>query len=1127
MAKFLFGHIKKRPLQPIGSTESPSLIGKPDIDSALDVFLSAKNWRDAIDVLGTQEAVLLTDDARKVLLQRIKQLRKHSPKDDSVKKLRLYLRLLDEVRAHGIDAGWDSFFFYLVRRHHPIRWAVLQLIFRVFPPMQRKMKELSKQVLQQNLPSNSPSHGDEESDPRVTELVRASQNKSAILLEFVKFRRVLNELDELDEANEDYLDAVEARKIALLTDLTVRAKHPTIRAYAQVKLGQALSRYAGSSDLEDKIGMLEQAIEHFKMAAQTFDRNRFPLNWATVQMNFADASLVLAQARDEGGGRQQAVIYLEQALEVFTRDQFPEQWAQIHHKLGVMYTKQTYGDPAENLEQAIDHYQLALEVFTRDEKHLRDWAITQWFLGNAYRTRIWGDRRQNLEEAVACYDRALDFFTFETFAFYDEIHTQRSFALEQLGKLAEAHASLMAVRAWQHKVIERGNSIAWIGHSINERASGDIYERDAWILLGLSPSNLEKVVEVLEEGRAQAQRVALNLDSLEPARIKDPLARARAEAFIHARNAWYAAQKEIQTSLPQHIKLGDAQAIKMQQDRHKALEEAHAAFARARDAIRQHDIEDFLSPALSFSQIAQTVDHSDEALIYLVAGEQEGMAVVVMCDQQGHPCVNHLALPNLQEEAVINLHVEAEERFVREGDKSFPLGLEPAGGLALAQATAGFQYLFKWGTSVCDAINNLPPHSGLRLAGQALLQQWREDPYLYDLLKETIEDLNKDDAMKLMEAFAAEHLSVELERSSQKLGELGLSDLAIWLQKQQIHKMTLIPYGRLGFFPLPAVVIQTEEGKKTWLGDLFEVTLAPSAQALKKAKERAANLDPTKRPQILSAGNPQPLTTEYASLPFAEAEAQNTRRIAEKFRAGPACCLTGDTVTKKRMIDELEKAWLAHLALHGQFYFDAPRKSRLILAGNEELPEADRTISLDECLSGALNLVGMRLLVLSACETSLIDFQAMNEMIGIAAGFLQAGAAGVIASLWKVNDQATYLLMSRFMQLFLDPAHRDWTPAYCLAAAQRWLREEATNKILATYDPARLEGTQQTGRDQPATFSNLEHTSVAMGALERPYSKLYPLEKIQFQARKRMQSEPEALPYADPFYWAAFVMIGC
>jgi CHAT domain-containing protein/tetratricopeptide (TPR) repeat protein len=968
-------------------------------------------------------------------------------------------------------------------------------------------------------------HGDEESDPRVTELVRASQNKRAILLEFVKFRRVLNELVELDETNEDYLDAVEARKIALLTDLTVRAKHPTIRAYAQVELGQALSSYAVSSDLEAKIGMLEQAIEYFKMATQTFNRNSFPLNWATVQRNLADASLVLAQARDEGGGRQQAVIYLEQALEVFTRDQFPEQWAQIHRELGVMYTKQTHGDPAENLEQAIDHYQLALEVFTRDEKYLRDWAFTQWFLGNAYRTRIWGDRRQNLEEAVACYDRALDFFTFETFAFYDEIHTQRSFALEQLGKLAEAHASLMAVRAWQHEAIERGNSIAWIGHSINERASGDIYERDAWILLSLSPSNLEKVVEVLEEGRAQAQRVALNLDSLEPARIKDPLARARAETFIHARDVWRAAQKEIQTPLPQRVRPGDAQAIKMQKDRQKALEEAHAAFARARDAIRQYDIEDFLSPALSFSQIAQAVDHSDEALIYLVAGEQEGMAVVVMWDQQGHPCVRHLALPNLREEAVANLHVEAEERFIRKGDISFPLGLLPAGGLALAQASAGFQYLLKWGTSVCDAINNLPPHSGLRLAGQALVQQWREDSYLYDLLKETSEDLNEDDAMKLMGAFVEEHLSVELERSSQKLGELGLSSLANWLQKQQIYKVTLIPYGRLGFFPLPAVLIQTEEGKKTWLGDLFEVTLAPSAQALKKAKERAANLDPTKRPQILSAGNP--LTTEYASLPFAEAEAQNTKRIAETFGAGPACCLTADTVTKKRMIDELEKAWLAHLALHGQFYFDAPRKSRLILAGNEELPEADRTISLDECLRGALNLVGMRLLVLSACETSLIDFQSINEMIGIAAGFLQAGAAGVIASLWEVNDQATYLLMSRFMQLFLDPAQRDSTPAYCLAAAQRWLREEATNKILATYDPARLEGTQQTRGDQPATFSNLEHTSGAMGSLERPYRKLNPLEKIQFQARKRMQSEPEALPYADPFYWAAFVMIGC
>ncbi len=1129
MARFLPDHSKDQPPQP-GAPKDSSYIGKSDIDSALNAFLSARNWRDAIEVLRAQEAILLTDGARKGLLQRITQQRKTSPKADSgIKRLRLYLRLLDEVRAHGIDAGWDSFFFYVVRSRQPVRWVIFQLVFRVFPPLQRRMKALSRQALQQNPSLHTPSPGDEENDPRLTELARVSQNKRAILLESVKFLRVLNELDRLDEADKSYLDAGKARKIALLTDLTIRAKHPTLRAYAQVELGQALSRYAVSSDLEDKIRLLEQAIEYFKIAAQTFDRSSYPLNWATGQMHLAAASLDLAQARDEGGGRQHAIIYLEQALEVFTRDQFPEQWAQIHHRLGVTYAKQTHGDPDENLEQAIDHYQLALEVFTKDEEHLRDWAVTQWNLGNAYRVRDWEDRRQNLEEAVACYDRALEVFTIKTFVFNDRIHIQRSFAQEELGNFAEAHASLRAVRAWLHEAIARVRSTGWIGHTINEQASGNIYERDAWILLRLSPSNLEEVVEVIEEGRAQALRVALNLDSLEPARIKDPTARSRAEAFVHARDTWRTAQEKTEAPLPRSVMPGDTRAVKIEQGRRQELEEAHAAFARARDAIRQHDNEDFLAPALSFSQIAQTVDTLDEALIYLVAGEREGMAMIVTRDQQGHPRTQRLALPDLREEAIQNLQVESGERFIEMDSMRISLGMSLVGGLGLAQTQAGGALLFEWGTTVSDAIDRLPPESGLRLAAQALSQQWSKDAYKRDRLEETREELGESDFLKILRAFAHEHLKVELKRSLEQLSRLGLSELANWLRRQQIHKATLIPYGRLNFFPLPAVPVTTEDGEEVRLSDLFEVTLAPSAQVLKVVKQRVANFDKTDRPQILSAGNPEPLATGFSPLPFAKAEAQNTLRIASRLGAGPVCCLTDNQVAKKDVLKEFQRAWLAHLALHGQFRFDAPRKSRLILAGTDELPEADRSITLDECLSGVLSLSGMRLLVLSACETSLTDFRAVNEAIGIASGFLQAGAAGVIASLWAVNDQATYLLMSRFMQLYLDPPRQGRSPACCLAEAQRWLREEVTYRLLATYDPAKSETGQQDDERSTAPISNMEYTAVDLEMSGLPGDSALDslLDAIHAAASQHLDTEPEALPFADPAYWAAFVMIGC
>lgn len=58
----------------------------------------------------------------------------------------------------------------------------------------------------------------------------------------------------------------------------------------------------------------------------------------------------------------------------------------------------------------------------------------------------------------------------------------------------------------------------------------------------------------------------------------------------------------------------------------------------------------------------------------------------------------------------------------------------------------------------------------------------------------------------------------------------------------------------------------------------------------------------------------------------------------------------------------------------------------------------------------------------------------------------------VIASLWAVDDHATYLLMSCFAQLYLNP-QRTFLPARALAEAQRWLRAYATNSVLMTYDP--------------------------------------------------------------------------
>ncbi len=99
-----------------------------------------------------------------------------------------------------------------------------------------------------------------------------------------------------------------------------------------------------------------------------------------------------------------------------------------------------------------------------------------------------------------------------------------------------------------------------------------------------------------------------------------------------------------------------------------------------------------------------------------------------------------------------------------------------------------------------------------------------------------------------------------------------------------------------------------------------------------------------------------------------------------------------------------------HLAAHGEARLDNPTFAHLQLADGQ-LTTAD---VFNLALDGAL-------VTLSACETGRSVVTGGDELIGLARGFLYAGAATLVQSLWRVEDGSTARLMERF---YRQPAPR-------------------------------------------------------------------------------------------------------
>jgi CHAT domain-containing protein len=165
---------------------------------------------------------------------------------------------------------------------------------------------------------------------------------------------------------------------------------------------------------------------------------------------------------------------------------------------------------------------------------------------------------------------------------------------------------------------------------------------------------------------------------------------------------------------------------------------------------------------------------------------------------------------------------------------------------------------------------------------------------------------------------------------------------------------------------------------------------------------------------------PLPFSREEANAIMAAAPAGAGMRATD-FRASRATATSA----------ELGQYRIVHFATHGLLNSEHPELSGLVLSlVDKQGKPQEGFLRLHDIYN--LNLP-VDLVVLSACNTGLGKEVRGEGLVGIVRGFMYAGAARVVASLWKVDDEATAELMKRFYQQMLQGGK---TPAAALRAAQ-------------------------------------------------------------------------------------------
>ena len=279
------------------------------------------------------------------------------------------------------------------------------------------------------------------------------------------------------------------------------------------------------------------------------------------------------------------------------------------------------------------------------------------------------------------------------------------------------------------------------------------------------------------------------------------------------------------------------------------------------------------------------------------------------------------------------------------------------------------------------------------------------------------------------------------------LGRALLGPVANRLDRQ---RLAVVPDGALVYIPFGVLPVPGPAGEEAGASPLLarhEIVHLPSASALAAQRRMLARRPPAPRriailaDPVFAPGDTR-LTAgqERESPPFERLP--GTRQEAEAIAAlvppGDAETALGFEASRARVLgDRLSAFRVLHFATHGVIDAENPALSGLALS----MIDADGRpqegfLHLHDVYNLRLNA---DLVVLSGCRTALGREVRGEGLIGLTRGFLYAGASRVVASLWRVEDQATAALMTGFYRALWEEG---LPPAAALRAAQLRVAEQ-------------------------------------------------------------------------------------